>query len=115
MSVKEKILEYCDPRMALEPVPVPEWDCTVHVRRWSGTERDEFERDFGDVSETVPPNLRARVLVRFLLDESGHRIFEDRDAAELGAKAADVISRLFVVVMNLSGFLKFHAEDAKKN
>lgn len=115
MGLREQILEHQDPRMALEKLDVPEWGCSVYVRRWTGTERDAFEREFGEVAKNHPPNLRARILVRFLLDESGGRIFTDADADALGEKAADVVSRLFTEVTQRSGMLASDAEDARKN
>lgn len=114
MSLREAILSAPEPTLLLQPVPVPEWGVDVYMKGWSGKEREVFEREFGDLDE-AGPNVRARVLVRVLKDESGNRIFEDADADKLGDKLAGPLAMLFGKVMVFSGLQKQDADAAKKN
>jgi hypothetical protein len=119
MSLKDDILEHKDPDMELEPIPVPEWGNSVYLRkRWNALERDEFERDFGeyfgpDAKPTV--NIRARVLVRFMYDESGVRIFADEDAEALAKKSGAAVWRMFRELSSRSSMTEADSEAAKKN
>lgn len=114
MSLKEKILSAPEPNLALQPVEVPEWGATVYLKGWTGKEREVFEKEFGDFDD-AGSNVRARVLVRCLRDESGALIFTDEDAAALGEKSAGPLGMLFGKVMTFSGLRKVDAEAAKKN
>lgn len=115
MSLKETILAAADDELALRSEVVPEWGVTVFYRGWTAKERDRFERDFGDMEGDGRDNLRARVLVRFLLDEKGERIFADSDAEALGAKGQMALVRLFRLVTGASGATAADVEAAKKN
>lgn len=74
------------------PVAVPEWGGDVYFRTISGSERDQFEESY---SEQKMKAFRARFLVLTLADDSGERLFEDKDVEELGKKSNVVINRLF--------------------
>lgn len=101
MSLREQILGFDDPYLKLRPEVVPEWDLTVYVRGWTAKERETFENDFGDLDKAGRANLRSRIVVRAVLDETGARIFADADADALGEKNSVVIDRLFNLVMDL--------------
>lgn len=85
-------------------VDVPEWGGTVYLKGMSGTERDQFEaanrRSDGEQNLV---NVRARFLVRCVVNENGTRIFGDPDAAELGKKSSAAIQRLWDVAAELNG------------
>jgi len=115
MGLRESILEYQDPALTLEEVPVPEWGQSVWVRGWTGKERDAYEDEFGDVADTPMPNLRARILVRFLLDAEGKRIFSDSDAEALGSKFCGPLVSLLKKVIDKGKATKDAAENAQKN
>jgi hypothetical protein len=74
------------------PIPVPEWGGEVYFRTISGAERDQFEDSY---AEQKMKAFRSRFLVMTLADESGERLFEDKDIDELGKKSSVVINRLF--------------------
>ena len=80
---------------------VPEWEGTVRLRGLSAAERDEFEATLG-VSQDLT-NMRARLVVSCMVDDSGQRIFKNSEAKALGEKNATVINRLFEEVRKLSG------------
>ena len=80
---------------------MPEWEGTVRLRGLSAAERDEFEAAIG-VSQDLT-NMRARLVVSCMVDDSGQRIFKNSEAKALGEKNATVINRLFEEVRKLSG------------
>jgi hypothetical protein len=105
-------------------VSVPEWGGSVLVRGLSGTERDAYEasqmierpavdkdgkriRGQMEMHRSIL-NIRAKLVVRALVDADGKRLFKDEDAAALGKKAGAVLDRLFDVAAELSGLT---AED----
>lgn len=114
MNLREQILSAEEPSLKLAPVPVPEWGTSVYMKGWSGKEREQFEKEFGDMDD-AGPNVRARVLVRVLMDEAGNRIFTDEDASALGDKLAGPLGRLFGKVMDLSGLRNESMEASRKN
>ena len=114
-----------------EPVDVPEWadpetgDCTVYVRGLTGDELDDFQgsirqfrRSFdgkGMEPVLVQQGMHAKLLVKCLVDEAGERLFEDSDAAALGAKAGAVVDRLYDIASRLSGLSEEEKEEMEGN
>lgn len=99
---KSQILEAPDSKV--EAFPVPEWGGDVHLRTLTGAERDAFEGSIvtGDGKARNLLNIRARLLVKTICDESGARLFEDADALKLGAKSAAVLERLFIEAQRMN-------------
>jgi hypothetical protein len=103
-----------------EKVFVKEWGDDVIVRGLTGDELDAFQgsvRQFrptfdgkGMEAVLVQEGMRAKLLVKCLIDESGERLFTDQDASALGAKNGAVIDRLYDIASRLSGL----SEDEKK-
>lgn len=103
-----------------EEVPTPEWPgLKVFARGLRATERDAWEVALfvgdGDERRVDKDNLRARLCVLCMVDESGERIFEDGDAEALGKKSAAVLDRIFDVAQRLSGMGAVAKESAAKN
>jgi len=102
-----------------EKVFVKEWGDDVIVRGLTGDELDAFQgsvRQFrptfdgkGMEAVLVQDGMRAKLLVKCLVDENGDRLFTDQDASALGAKNGSVIDRLYDVASRLSGL----SEDEK--
>src|SRR5262249_26575385 len=95
-----------------EEVHVPEWadengDDVVFVRGMTGAERDLWEmsqyveRDGQMVSDQA--NATAKALVKCIVDAEGNRVFDDRDANELGSQTAAALMRAWRVARRLSG------------
>lgn len=85
-------------------VHVPEWGDSVFIKGMSGAERDAFEAANQDGSGGQKlTNVRARFLVRCIVNENGTRIFRDEDAAALGKKSSAAISRLWEAAAELNG------------
>ncbi len=100
-----------------EDVPVPEWGGEVRVRTMTGTERDAWEASLSPAGVKGGPdlaNLRARLLVKCLVDAQGGRLYDD-EAVFLGAKSAGALERLFVVAQRLNGLGTSAVETAEKN
>ena len=118
---KDAILAAQD--LKTESVKVPEWGGEVSVRTMTGTERDEVEAETflasGDAksgdAKSRYRNLRARVLVRVLVNEKGERLFGDSDIEALGRKSTAAIDRLFAVAQRLNALTEQDVEALLKN
>lgn len=96
--------------LATEEVEVPEWNGWVTVRALAGVERDAYEAEIfvapkvqGAAPEMNLQNLRARLVSRTIIDqETGARLFTDKDVAKLGLKSAAALDRVFAVAQRLS-------------
>lgn len=101
-----------------EDVPVPEWNGTVRVIGLTGTDRDAYEASFVDAKGKPAAqrlrNIRAKLLVKCLVDEDGKRLFTDDKAQVLGAKNGAVVDRLFDVARRLSGIGQGAVEEGKE-
>jgi hypothetical protein len=102
-----------------ETVSVPEWGGDVLVQGLTAKERDDFEISLsvgkGKDRQDNFRNLRARLVARAVVDESGARLFGDADIAALGSKSASVLQRLFEVAQRLSGFTSADVDELTKN
>lgn len=102
-----------------EEVDVPEWGGTVFVRGMTGSERDLYEAslyvDRGGEATFDNANSTAKALVKCIVDAEGNRVFDDRDANELGSQPAAALMRIWRVARRLSGLgpedVKAAAED----
>jgi len=94
-------------RLPREVLQIPELGGEVIIQGLTGTERDAWEaslvRGKGLRRTINTENVRARLAVRCLVDESGTRLFTDADAAALGNLRVDVLQRIFSVAQKLSG------------
>jgi len=88
-------------------VDVPEWGGKVRMRGMTGTERDAFEAENFQVrgrnTKLNFENLRARLLVRCIVDNDGKPMFSKGDIDSLGNKSCAAIQRLFNVAQKLNG------------
>ncbi|WP_432169049.1 hypothetical protein [Streptomyces sp. 1222.5] len=114
-----------------EPVEVPEWrdpetgDCTVIVRGLTGDELDDYQASIRQFRKSldgrgmepvlIQQGMHAKLLVKCLVDDNGERLFEDNEAAELGAKSGRVLERLHDVAQRLSGLSDEEQEDMEGN
>lgn len=89
-----------------ERVKVPEWGGEVIVRELSGTERDAWEtsvlKTVGDQLEVNAVNIRAKLAAASIVDETGKRLFNAKDIADLGKKSASALDRVTDVAKRLS-------------
>lgn len=89
---RSAILAAADRKTA--PLEVPEWGGTVYLRTLTGLERDALEAEITKNGGKVGKNFRARFCALVLADESGKRLFEDKDADALAEKSGAVLGRI---------------------
>ncbi|MFF2383772.1 hypothetical protein [Streptomyces sp. NPDC058108] len=108
-----------------EKVPVKEWGDDVIVRGLTGEELDAYQASIrqlrprldgkGMEPVMIHDNMRAKLLVKCLVDEAGERLFTDKDVAALGAKNGKVLDRLYDVAAALSGLSEEEQEEMEGN
>jgi len=106
-----------------ESVPVPEWKGEVLVRCATTEERDAYDeslfesRKVGKRTELKAnfANAKARLVALCTIDDQGRRIFQDKDIAWLGKKAAVPVNRIYAVIARLSGMTVKAEEELEKN
>jgi hypothetical protein len=114
---REDILKADD--LEREVVEVPEWGGTVIVQALTGKERDAYEascmQQRGKEMVRNLANVRAKLVVRSVVDEEGNRLFADTDANALGLKSAAALDRLFDVAAKLSRLSEEDVEELAGN
>jgi len=99
-----------------EKVAMPEWGGDVWVQVMSGEVRDEYEMEmYKERNNGAMKNMRARLLVRCLVDESGAPLFKPEDIAELGKESSVLLDRLAQVAQRLNFLTDNAMEKAKGN
>lgn len=106
-----------------EDVHVPEWGGTVRLRGLNGEERDAFEESCiltkgtgaKQTREVVIRGMRARLLVKCMVNAQGDRLFTDAQAPALLKKSGAVLARLFEIAERLSGLSKDDVEEIAGN
>lgn len=109
MLTKEMILAAKD--FEIKTINVPEWGGDLHLRGLSSADRDAFEAELGVTNDLR--NLRARLVVKALVDEQGVRLFSDDEADLLGEKSSEVMLRLFDEVRSMNGMSDEDLEEAQ--
>jgi hypothetical protein len=117
MLTRDQILKKRD--LPREVVDVPEWGDKVIVRGLTGAERDAFEQSIVDTrgksGKANLANIRAKLCVACIVDESGNRLFKAEDAAALGEQSATALQRVFNVAQRLCGMSQSDVEELAKN
>jgi hypothetical protein len=107
MNLRDKILSAKDSNLA--KVSVPEWECDIHVKSWSGLERVKVQ------SLTKSDELLARVVALSACDEAGVRLFKDEDVAALQEKNGAVLERVALAALQHNGIGKEAIAEAKNS
>lgn len=110
---KKQILSADD--LPREKVDVPEWAGYVWVRTMTGAERDTFEQTLLEGKKINLKNVRAKLAVLTVVDDAGKRVFDETDMAQLGAKSAAALDRIYAVAQRLNGLTATDAEELAKN
>lgn len=107
MSLRDEILDSGD--LEREPLDLDTSE-PVYLRAMSGTDGDYMdselilESDEDGNPTDVAENVRARMLVRCIVDEDGERVFSDDDAEEFGhAFSSGQIQGWFTRLLDISG------------
>lgn len=102
-----------------EDLYVSEWQTWVRVRGLTGSERDAFEQSCvvgkGRNKDVSVKDVRAKLVVRSVVDDQGTRLFQDNDVAMLGQKSAAALDRIYDVAARLSGISDEDVEELSKN
>ena len=113
---REQILSAQD--LGLLEVDVPEWGGTVKIKPLTSQERDAFEMQFGGSKKNKSKayvNIRAKLLVKCIVDEKGQTIFMETDIEELGKKSAAATDRVFERAMSMAGLGEDDIKEMEKN
>jgi hypothetical protein len=98
-----------------ERVLVPEWGGEVMVRGLSGRARDEWEASMlvqrGKTRVQDLADLRARLVVRCVVDEAGDLVFTPGDLDAVSGKSGAALNRVFEVAAKLSGISDDDVEE----
>ncbi|MRG98870.1 hypothetical protein GIY21_01025 [Xanthomonas sontii] len=112
LLTKQQILSADD--RATEDVEVKEWGGTARVATMSASDRDKWEQDtYGD-GTTKMEDYRARFVSLCLVDDKGARLFTDKEVAQLGAKSAAALDRVFRVAQRINALGSAEVEAAEK-
>lgn len=113
LLTKEAILSADD--RATERLTVKEWDGDVIVATMSASERDKWEAEtYGD-GKPKTEDFRARFVALCLVDETGKRLFTDKEVGELGKKSAAALQRVFAAAQKINALTTDEAEKIEKN
>ena len=102
------------------PLEVPEWNGSVFIRTLTGAERDRLEIMFknmggGSGDGATVKSWRAEFASLVISDESGNRIFDDKQIEELAKKNGKVLDRITDAGLNHNGLTEGAIEEAEKN
>lgn len=102
-----------------EDVEVPEWGGTVRIKALTAAERDQYEAlvflDPKGEPAKRREDIRAKLVVFSAVDESGTRLFGEKDIAQLSARSARAMNRLWAVASRLSGIGGEDQKELEKN
>lgn len=122
MSLRDDILALAAQGRRREAVDMSDfegWPDKVWVQELSAADRDTINATMmvqrGKQMGTDFANLRAKTLVRALVDEDGTRLFTAADTAALGSLGDAAIGRLFEVAQRLSGMTDEGADEISGN
>lgn len=100
----------------LGEIEIPELGGKVFLRVISSRERDQLESEISAGSKSGNlSNIRAKLVVRSLCDDTGKRLFTDADVELVGDMPAPMIGMLFEACARHNGMTGGAVEDARKN
>lgn len=98
---KDQIIAAQDRRY--KEVEVPEWNGKVRLASFDADQALNHTELMNNRREGKPgPNPISAMLAASIVDESGNRIFTEKDMNELGKKSPTVLSRLVEAVRELN-------------
>lgn len=114
MGLREQILEAKDVVVqAVDLSGIPGWPAAVHIRSWSGAEREQFEG--WRMGRDKSTDIRARVAVLSCCDPEGAAIFKESDVSALAKKNWRGLDRIFDAARDLNIASGDAIEEAEKN
>lgn len=116
LSLRDKILAADD--IATEPVEIPEWDVTLHVKSMTGKARAQMLREAADpeTGEMDYEKLYPQVIAATVVDpDTGEYVFTSSDVDALNLKSGAVLERLASAGMRVSGMTKEAEKELGKD
>lgn len=116
LSIRDRIAA-CAP-YAAEIVKIPEWDVEIEVRSMALGERNEMlQRASEGEGDTNIQSVYPEMVVRCSYDpETGERVFSQDDVEFINTRRADLVDKLALAAMKLSGMDEDSVdEEAKKS
>ena len=116
MGAKEEILAF-DDRASVE-IEVPEWGGRkVCLQEMSAGDRDQWELDAAAQVRAGgrPKHVRAGLVARCMVDETGARVFDDAQIEDLSKKSAKALDRLYDACTRLNALTKEEAKAVEGN
>lgn len=106
-----------------ETIEIPEWGGAVIIRVMSGAERDAYEAEIvgnraGKDRRLNLQNLRAKLVARCLVDETGAPMYDFRNSSDIGALGdmdAAGLNRVFEACQRLNGLTDDDIEELTGN
>ena len=107
----------------LERVSVPEWGGDVYVKATNGKEFSDLQAQIierkGNNQRVNLENIQAKLVAICTCDESGKRLFNQRQVDLLAGKSSAALQRVFKVAQRLSGLgddeIEGLTDDLKEN
>jgi hypothetical protein len=112
---------FINAKAAVKDVPIPEWNDTVYVKKFSAAERVKFLQSIhGEEEESGAEKYigqMVRILQLCLADENGIRIFDDsqEDYDIINAKDNDILSKILDEAIAFNGIGASEEKEAIKN
>lgn len=116
MTTREEFLALRPPE---EEVEIPDRDLKFRVRGLTAGERDDYEQSLVEIDRKTGqtrvkqnnPNVRASLLVRTLVDDTGARLFQDHEVVKVSSVDAAVVDVLWKAARRLSGMRIVEEEE----
>jgi hypothetical protein len=93
-------------------VDIPQWGGKINIKSPSCYDRDRMAVEFKDDDNEY---IRAKLAVRYIVDEKGERMFTDGDIKMLAGKSPHALDIIFKEIQKLMGFNKEEVEEVVKN
>jgi len=115
MNLRDKILQSQDLKEI--KMHIDEWDVDLIIRELTGSQRDAWEESRLDKKgNIVVKDTRSRLAVLSIIDpETNKPAFTLQDLDAVGTKSANVLQRIFDVVVDLNFASAESIEEEAKN
>ncbi len=113
---RDQILSADD--LQTKDVYVHPWGGYVRIRTMTAHERDQFEQQIftnrGGKKDKMD-DVRAKLASLAIVDESGNRMFSEKDVKALSKKSAAAVDKVFSEAQKLNAVTDEDVEDMTKN
>ena len=115
LLTKDQILGADD--IVTKEINVPQWGGSVKIRTMTASDRDRFEQQVfsGNTKSERRDNIRALMLSICIVDESGNRVFGEKDVKALGGKSAAAVDAIFSEIQKMNALSDADIDEAAKN